>query len=525
MKRSFITKLLVYLTFILAFGCSQDYSIYEDAVEITLKFKAYLTEQPKDSFDNAKLLLICYNNGNAFQRIYDVEMQPCEDENCLYFKIRIEAADIVDNEYYAKFICSNGTVLPFKLNMGEANKNEDGVIKCILDTIESSNLPVLSVVTPNFKAIEDKEVWIDNVSVILYSHVSHQTPLLEAEGKVKGRGNQTWKAYPKKPYALKFTDKQSPFGFPSNKSWVLLADFLDKSFMRTAYMSEASRAAEIDFTYNYCHLNLYINGEYNGIYVLTDKIEKKKNRIEIKDDGFLVEDDHYYYEEPLYFETELFHDKYTFKYPDPDDNEIVMGDSNFVFIQTYINNVERTLSYLENNPNNEEYLEYLDLDAFAKYYLASEAIGSRDPNRFYVLPSKDSKLKMMPLWDAEYTMGFDFKPEFKAENLARIEIWGNAYSFFYRFLRYSPLFWKDVAQKWPTFYENMNARKAIIDSVANRLSVAKEYDYKRWPASESYLERYTPGYINMEEDIQFLKDFLDIRLQWMDDYIKKHVNN
>jgi hypothetical protein len=56
-------------------------------------------------------------------------------------------------------------------------------------------------------------------------------PVVSSKGKIKGRGNYTWN-YPKKPYKIKFDEKQSVFGFPENKDWVLLADYCDKSLMR-----------------------------------------------------------------------------------------------------------------------------------------------------------------------------------------------------------------------------------------------------------------------------------------------------
>ena len=47
--------------------------------------------------------------------------------------------------------------------------------------------------------------------------------VLQTAGKAKGRGNYTWHGYPKKPYKIKFDEKQEVCGFPENKDWVLLS--------------------------------------------------------------------------------------------------------------------------------------------------------------------------------------------------------------------------------------------------------------------------------------------------------------
>lgn len=75
--------------------------------------------------------------------------------------------------------------------------------------------------------------------------------------------------------------------------------------------------------------NVESKDEYLGIYVLTDQVEKKKNRVDIEDDGFLFENDNYFWSEPLNFMTERRGYWYTFKYPDPEDGEIIAGVENF----------------------------------------------------------------------------------------------------------------------------------------------------------------------------------------------------
>ena len=125
---------------------------------------------------------------------------------------------------------------------------------------------------------------------------------------------------------IKFDEKLGVLGFAANKEWVLLAEYCDKSLMRTAYMCELARTVGLPYPIHYRHVNLYQNGKFMGIYVLTDQVEKKSHRVDIEDDGFLFENDNYFWEEPLNFMTDHRQYWYTFKYPDPEDGEIVSGD-------------------------------------------------------------------------------------------------------------------------------------------------------------------------------------------------------
>jgi hypothetical protein len=193
-------------------------------------------------------------------------------------------------------------------------------------------VPVISIMVEGGLTIDSKDEY-RNISVTVSD--GGQT-VLEASGRAKGRGNATW-GYDKKPYKIKFDEKQGLLGFAPNKDWVLLAEYCDKSLMRTSYMCELAKTVGLPYPIHYRHVELYVNGEYLGVYVLTDQVEKKKNRVDIADDGFLFENDNYFWEEPLNFMTDRRQYWYTFKYPDPEDGEIASGDASYNFIKGFMN--------------------------------------------------------------------------------------------------------------------------------------------------------------------------------------------
>lgn len=100
--------------------------------------------------------------------------------------------------------------------------------------------------------------------------------------QIKGRGNSSWK-FEKKPYNITFNDKVDLFGMGKAKKWSLLASFSDGSLLRNPLASYLSEEMGLHYTSEYRHIDLYINGEYLGNYILTESVEIGKTRVDIND--------------------------------------------------------------------------------------------------------------------------------------------------------------------------------------------------------------------------------------------------
>ena len=100
--------------------------------------------------------------------------------------------------------------------------------------------------------------------------------------QIKGRGNATW-GYPKKPYNIKFDKKTDLFGMGKAKKWTLLANYFDYSLIHNVYGWEFADAFGLPHTSEYRHVDLYINHQYLGNYVICESVEIADNRIDIND--------------------------------------------------------------------------------------------------------------------------------------------------------------------------------------------------------------------------------------------------
>lgn len=382
-------------------------------------------------------------------------------------------------------------------------------------------VPEIYIEVEGGKTVESKDEYL-NMSLMV---TKGYEVLLSADGRIKGRGNATW-GYDKKPYKIKFDDKKGIVGFAANKDWVLLAEYCDKSLMRTAYMCELAQAVDLPYPIHYRHVQLHMNGEYMGMYVLTDQVEKKSHRVDIEDDGFLFENDNYFWEEPLNFMTDHRQYWYTFKYPDPEDGEIAAGDDNFNFITGFMNDFETALYGDSFKDPDIGYRRYIDVETFARWFLIQELTGNLEPNIYYVLPSRDAKLQIAPVWDAEWSMGLAYREDETAgwaalptEPDMDQRIWSR-WKYFGRLFE-DEYFVDAVRKEWEGFQPMLPVFKAKMSAVADNISKAQVRNFTRWNTLNWHVSVGLVRFDTWEEEVAYVNDFFDHRVRLMDDFLRR----
>lgn len=287
-------------------------------------------------------------------------------------------------------------------------------------------------------------------------------------------------------------------------------------------MSEISKAVGLKYTINYKHIELFLNNEYMGTYVLTDLVEKSKSRININKSGFIIEDDTYFYNEPYYFKTILNGCNFTFKYPD-----VITKDENASFIEDYMNNLEAQLLVLKENPLGLGYLDYIDIDSFAKWFIVAEITGNLDPNLYYVLFSRTEKLLMMPMWDAEWSLGLACKgnpEEFygwysngqHGPMLPTDEYWKNQLYFKYLFL--SPTFVECVKKQWPNVKPSIMKAIEFLKQYRYTINDSQEDNFLKWPILDQYLGGTLIVCGGWSQEVDYIEKWLGDRVNWFDSY-------
>lgn len=230
-----------------------------------------------------------------------------------------------------------------------------------------TGLPVMWIETEERTEITSKEDYL-LAHMLLREDLARngESSTLEADLKIKGRGNSTW-VQPKKTYRLKFNEKISFFGEKEDKSWVLLANYLDHTMIRNATAFFIGSMSNLEWISRSHFVELMLNGRYNGTYQLTEKIKIGKNRVDAGDDGFLLEVDNKLNAGEICFTTPNLPNPVRIHEP-----EVEVGDSNYQYIESYVNEMEQPLFSDFFMDANKGYRKYIDIDSFVEWYVIGE---------------------------------------------------------------------------------------------------------------------------------------------------------
>jgi hypothetical protein len=299
-----------------------------------------------------------------------------------------------------------------------------------------------------------------------------------------------------------------------------LADYCDKTLVRTGYGFVLGTLAGLPWTPRFQHVEYFFNDEYQGTYTLCEQVKVAPDRANVSKDGFLIERDMYWDQEPLWFITTNGH-YYTFKFPDTED--LTPGDANVTFINNFMNEMENAL-YSENfkNPNT-GYRKYLDADNFARWFLVQEVLGNIEPNLYFMLESRNAKLKACPVWDLEWSLGLaaiglNGWADFPAISPVEMFYWKNNVYFDRLFL--DPYFVNIVKNHWKTMQSDwLPALYDAIDKEQEHIKYAQAENFKRWEILGEYVSIGLVAFPTWKEELNYARDFLKKRVIWLNTQI------
>ena len=357
-----------------------------------------------------------------------------------------------------------------------------------IDESFSGTLPVLYIDTDGETPITEKGVYIDGsyyldaLGIDGYESIgSREKPL---RLKIKGRGNWTWETYDKKPYRIKLEQKKPLMGMNESKHFVLLAHAEDYyGYLREGTAFELSRRIGLSFTPDEEPIEVVLNGDYIGLYFLTEQIRVDKDRVNIieQDDyetdsvnvtgGWLIEIDAYPDENPIILSS-----RDGFWFPVSLHSPEELSDVQYNYLVNYINTID-SLIY-ESDSLDCEWANYLDMDSMACYYLVNEVMDNIEAfsGSCYLHKQRGDTAKLIfgPVWDFGNSYNRD-ELTFIYDNSKYLCHWLNGV------LRF-PAFRHCVKEHWHEFYDNgLRDIDNFIDQYQEHIKVACESNNARWP--------------------------------------------
>lgn len=268
----------------------------------------------------------------------------------------------------------------------------------------------MTITTENGAPIEGKEKE-DYVNCTIKIDHAEKNWDYEGTGRIRGRGNSTWEWYEKKPYRIKLDKKASVLGLAEEKDWVLLANYRDPSHVMNTFAFEVGRMMGMAYTNHSRYVEVTLNGDYIGLYQLTEQIEQGSSRVAVDDmDGVLISldaDDGPYYspEAEDNFWSDIYQMPVCVKYPE-DELLVERKDAireDFAKLESAIKAIRKRTGNLD------AVKELMDVDSFIDFLIIQELVYNVEvdaPRSMYMHKDKDGKWVMGPLWD--FDAGFDF---------------------------------------------------------------------------------------------------------------------
>lgn len=363
------------------------------------------------------------------------------------------------------------------------------------------------------------------------------TKQVESLATIRYRGNSS-RLFDKKSMMIHLVDEkgnenpQELAGLPSHNEWVLNGPFLDRTLIRN-YLCLNIAGEIMEYAPNIRFCELFLDGEYKGLYLIIESISRSKARVNISKPeknrdrtSYIVrwdragKGDH----ELDNFTT------YTFK-SDVSGLDVRYPGTNLItpgrmeYIEEDISKIEKAIYSSDILGENYDYSDYIDIKAFAQYFIINEFFGNVDAGRFSTFYYKDIRGKLKPcVWD--FNNGCDNYIDY---------VWDEA-GFTMLNAPWFPMLMKDQEFVDKIVQEYKMLRKGVlneeyllnyIDETITYLGDAINRNYEVWgyvfelenADGLNFLSPAQRNYTSYEEAVEQLKNYIVARGRWLDEHI------
>ena len=384
-------------------------------------------------------------------------------------------------------------------------------------------LPILTITTADGVPVTSKDDYVD--ATLTVSNGAKKSYNYTGTMGIKIHGNSTAEM-PKKPYRLNLDNKTGLLGFNSTSNYILLANYDDKTLLRNALAFQMSELFGMFWTPNSTFVDVYLNGAYEGVYQLTEKVEVSKAHLNIgsMDDtdisgtdltgGYIGEIDHY--------------DGETFMFTDFTGLPIGLADpdppvdvQSAYFKQHFLAAEESMYSPMFTDPT-AGWQGSWDKSSLVNWFLVEELAANQDANDwssdYFYKPRGDDRFYRGPVWDMDVTFG---NVNYSGSGNPNTP-WVSTNALWYEQLFKDPAFVQAVKDQWTAIRPQVSTLPAFIDSEAASLNVAQQNNFARWPilGEEVWPNPQAAG--SYSGEVTVLKNWLAARTAFMDSqYLEK----
>jgi len=380
------------------------------------------------------------------------------------------------------------------------------------------DIPAVHIVTASGTEITRSEYVDCAIAVVdpsgTYETVSGVDCTIKVRGHSSSRGE-------KKPFNFKFDSKQELLGLGKGKKWALLSNMYDKTQLRNLLAFGFADDIGMPYVQQSTFVDVYLNGEYLGLYQLCEPVDVDKTKVDIDEEGnealLEIEPRAGYSNDNWIYSP---HYKLLLGFNAPEDPT----DEQMAYYREFLGLAEGAMA----SGDYAQVCQYVDVDSFANAYIVQELFKQVDYNlsstRFYI---KEGKLYEGPVWDFDLSSGncsSYLYPEYNNkgttglswQGLHCVGLW-NQYLFEYE--EFTQLVRDKLQQLQPVIvnlYEDNELGRSQIDGWLDEYRDDIERNNVLWPTNvraQGY--EHTPVDGTYEGEIEFLRDWLKNRNQWL----------
>ena len=378
-----------------------------------------------------------------------------------------------------------------------------------LTFLQSAGLPSLyvDVQSGSMEIIHESKGSRESGSVRLYSQHGEQLWAGRMES-LKGRGNSSWlKA--KKPYSLTLSTDADLLGMGQAKEWILLANAMDPSHLRNKVAYDLAFRAGMAYTPECQWVDLYLNGEYAGLYLLSERNEIHPQRVDLQETGsFLVSRESRWRLISQNYPRVLLNSGAALRIHDS-----ALTEEDLQRVWQPVENA--ILAEDGRDPQTGKYWqELIDLDSWAMDYLTGEIFGNVDAGTISAYFYRDGadpsgKIYAGPVWDYDLSMGSSgtWQTKFvRAFYGDKAHIWSLEDSTWYYALNRKPEFQNRVKTLYKEVYRPLlrELLETGLDAYADGLHQGALLDQYRW------------GTVSAREETEAVRQYLTERIAFLD---------
>ena len=379
-----------------------------------------------------------------------------------------------------------------------------------------AGIPRIVIETENHQEIKDRETEIP-AKLQIWGSGAPESEVMELT--IRGRGNTSWTDMPKKSYKIEFINKQSMLGMPKDRDWALIANYADKTLMKNYLAYHLSAELGAYYAPRCEFVELYLNKEYLGVYLLTETIKISKSRVNIPQNNFsyIVEIDCRTREtEQNFYSFAIQNDSIGKGFQIHSPKNITTSD--LQTIENYVLNFETYLKTISADQDN-NIAQWLDINEYIKHYWIQELSKNTDANfatSVYFSWMKDEVIKMGPVWDFDLAFGGSSN-----EFIALPENWHIKQSYWNAYLFKDSTFVQSTLNYWMDNKEQFATLFSTIDSLGLALQKASKNNFKKWDVLQSTkLRWHRYAYNTYSDAVSDLKKWIEQRILWIDSQMK-----